>query len=302
MGVHLHSKSSHTHKQIQGKPEQNSKNKGNKDNSNLLNFGNRSNTQNSIGTPTPSSAPATTNPMKEPIPTSTIAPRTEIANAALKTNNPAKLQELKNKFDKCFKPDEALGNASGELCHGTVRGMYDEASDMQSLVTMYKATGDKKYIKYAVDCCKAYKKLGEANKENAKELYKDGYLHWKKPDSTDNADPKIPEYDKYHYEWKAGLGVAVVASEILTDSNLKSDPNFKPAGEELRDFVAHDVWDKWSDKDRKNNFLGVSETHFIGRMGTIALSLHKAKGDQKYLDYINKKEPNLKKVLRITMG
>ena len=161
--------------------------------------------------------------------------------------------------------------------------MYFVWCVIDGLLSLYEATGNKEYVGYAVDLCKKYKSTG---------IYYDGdeYLDWYSSWYVGLVDPP---YSHHHVEWRAGDGVARTVEAILTDPNLAE---YEQDAIELRDFLEKHVWEKWTGGYSSSASTN-SVTHFIGRIGIIALSLYKVTGDSEYLDYINTKGNELRDAL-----
>ncbi|WP_445357350.1 hypothetical protein ACJJIC_15450 [Microbulbifer sp. ANSA002] len=168
--------------------------------------------------------------------------------------------------------------------------MYSNMPAIDGLVEMYQATGDKKLIRHALDISLAYQ-------NNGYDFDGDGYLDW----SSD----LIPQgYSHGHYEWRAAMGIAIVAARVLTDPALSSDPLMKSDAENLVNFVETHVWDKWEKSEKyKGRLSNIRVTHFVGRVGMIALSLYQTSLSEsrkkEYKNFIEVKGRQLKDSLEL---
>ena len=149
--------------------------------------------------------------------------------------------------------------------------MYNRWPAMDALVDMYKATGRIDYIQKALAMGYAYKNAGV-------DIDNDGFLDWTSPNIAKG-------YSHFHYEWRAGAGIAKVLGEVFSDVNLSS---LKLEAQELLDFTETHVWNKWTTIPNEPLLHETNVTHFIGRAGMIALGLYKATNKSVYVDYIVK--------------
>lgn len=168
--------------------------------------------------------------------------------------------------------------------------MYTNMPAIDGLVEMYRATGDKDLIRYALDMSLEYQSRGRY-------IDNDGYLDW--------VSPYIPQGHSHdHYEWRAAMGVAIVVAAVLTDPVLSSDPLIKADAENLVDFLETHVWNKWEKSDKyKSQLSNINVTHFVGRVGMIALSLYQTTSSeirkQEYKNFIEEKGKQLKLSLEL---
>jgi hypothetical protein len=188
-------------------------------------------------------------------------------------------QALKSHFDSTYSQSEGLKNAG----NSDVNGMYNEYISCDSLVKMYRATGDKSYIDKACQLSNAYIDAG-------KDLDGDGYKDW-----TTTAIKQGMNHD--HYEWRAADGVAEVANQIMSDPNLKQQ--YAGEAQKLTGFIDKDVWQKWNNKVGRCGAINKvpSEEHFIARIGKIALNMYNCTHDPKYKNWLDQNVPKLKNAI-----
>jgi hypothetical protein len=185
----------------------------------------------------------------------------------------ARIAELERKVRESFDHEAWLSSISTDAVD-----MYFLWPGIDGLLTLYEATGNTEYVGYALEYCQRYKSLGE-------DVNGDGYLDW--------YSSWIEDYSHTHVEWRAGDGIARTIALILTDPKLST---FSDEALELQRFLEKHVWQKWtggySDVGNSTNV-----THFIGRLGLIALSLFQMTGEEQYLSYILTKGNQLKDAL-----
>jgi hypothetical protein len=183
--------------------------------------------------------------------------------------------ELENKVMQSFDHQSWLSQISTDAVM-----MYYLWPGIDGLLNLYEATGNREYVGYAVEYCQRYQSLGE-------DVDNDGYLDW--------YSSWIDGYSHHHVEWRAGDGVARTVAQVLTDPNL-SDYVDEAMG--LRSFLEKHIWEKWT-TGYSHSGNTTTVTHFIGRVGLIAISLYQATGDNVYLSYINTKGSQLKDALHL---
>jgi hypothetical protein len=208
---------------------------------------------------------------------STISKTRQSKNVS--ASDATKISALKSKFDSTYSQSAGMQNAS----NSDINGMYNEYISCESLVEMYKASGDTSYMDKAIQLCDAYIAAG-------KDLNGDGYLDWKAS--------VIPQgYNHDHYEWRAADGVAMVVNQLMTDPELKN--KYSSQASKYSSFIEKNVWEKWNNTTgRCGSIKDVpTEEHFIARIGTIALNMYEITGDQKYLNWIKKEVPALKSAI-----
>ncbi|AOT08309.1 hypothetical protein [Pseudoalteromonas luteoviolacea] len=167
-----------------------------------------------------------------------------------------------------------------------VKLMYNAWLGIDGLLDLYLASGDKTLVELALQLSEKYKSTGQDHNG-------DGYLDWF---STPLYEYNGKMYDHDHYEWRAGSGVARTAAVILDDPNLV---DLHARATSIQDFAEQHIWRKWYAKSNQFNNLRV--THFIGRVGTIALFLNKHSSDQtlknQYENFIKQRGQILKNSL-----
>jgi hypothetical protein len=194
-------------------------------------------------------------------------------------NDAANISNLQGQFDKNYNHAEALKKAGS----GVSYDMYRQRYNIEGLISIYKATGDKKYINNALELSEAYQKAG-------KDMDGDGYLDWKSPTAGQ-------KFNHSHHEWRAAAGISDVIGAIKTDPALAE---FNNRADNLANFVDKHVWDKAHNvKGRNGKIQDTDNTHFIGRMGSVAVNMYKATGDPKYREYIETKGQQLKDSLKL---
>ncbi|KZN53099.1 hypothetical protein N474_22140 [Pseudoalteromonas luteoviolacea CPMOR-2] len=146
-----------------------------------------------------------------------------------------------------------------------VKHMYNAWLGIDGLLDLYLASGDTSLAELALQISEKYKSIGQDKNG-------DGYLDWF---STPLFEYNGKMYDHDHYEWRAGAGVARTVAVVLDDSKLSS---LHSRAKSLQAFAEQHIWRKWYAKYRQ--FSNLKVTHFIGRVGTIALFLNKHSTDQ----------------------
>ncbi|ESP92569.1 hypothetical protein [Pseudoalteromonas luteoviolacea] len=145
-----------------------------------------------------------------------------------------------------------------------VKNMYNTWLGIDGLLDLYLASGDSSLAELALQISEKYRSTGQD--KNA-----DGYLDWF---STPLFYHNGNMYDHDHYEWRAGAGVARTIAVILDDPQLSS---LHSRAKSLQVFAEQHIWRKWYAK--YGQFSNLKVTHFIGRVGTIALFLNKHSSD-----------------------
>ncbi|MCF2859883.1 hypothetical protein L1286_20575 [Pseudoalteromonas sp. SMS1] len=164
-----------------------------------------------------------------------------------------------------------------------VKHMYNAWLGIDGLLDLYLASGDTSLAELALQISEKYKSIGQDKNG-------DGYLDWF---STPLFNHNGNMYDHDHYEWRAGAGVARTIAVILDDPELA---NLHNRANTLLSFAEQHIWRKWYAK--YNQFRSLRVTHFIGRVGTIALFLDKHSSDptlkSQYIHFIQNRGQVLK--------
>ena len=200
-------------------------------------------------------------------------PAEEIVSS--RSNVEERIAGLEARILEILKPDRLLASITDDAVR-----MYFLWPAIDGLLSLYEATGKSDYVGYAISWAKRYRDLG-------KDIDGDGYLDW---DSS-----WIEGRNHGHVEWRAADGIARAVALVLTDPGLAAH---KTDAETLLGFLEKHVWEKWSG-GYNDSGQRTSVTHFIGRMGIIALGLHRATGRDEYLDYVERKGRELKAGLHV---
>ncbi len=167
-------------------------------------------------------------------------------------------------------PDRLLTSISDDAVR-----MYFVWPAIDGLLSLYEATGNAEYVGHAVSWSNRYRGMG--TDEDG-----DGYLDW---DSS-----WIEGKNHGHVEWRAADGIARTVALIRTDPRLEA---YRSDGEVLLPFLEKHVWEKWTGGYSDSGGT-TTVTHFIGRMGIIALGLYHATGKDTYLEFIEDRGQILK--------
>lgn len=151
-----------------------------------------------------------------------------------------------------------INNGTEHVCN--VTEMYNAWIGIDGILDLYLATGDVFLVETALAVGEKYQSIGKD--ENG-----DTYLDWF---SLRLYRHNRNKYDHNHYEWRAGAGVARIISVILSDARLRY---LHPRAKKLMAFAEQHIWTKWYNKS--GQFSNLQVTHFIGRVGIIALNLYK---------------------------
>ena len=160
-------------------------------------------------------------------------------------------------------------------------GMYFRWPGVDGLVDFYRATGNVEYIDLSVAMSKRYIDQG-------KDIDGDGYLDW--------LSSWIDGYSHVHVEFRAADGIAQVAEAIHADPALSV--RYESELSLFTQYLEKDVWEKDEASGYSTqNFLKSNVTHFIGRVGLVAVPLYRITGKKKYLDWIQDRGSKLRNAL-----
>ena len=204
-----------------------------------------------------------------------------IMNTQVANGVSGKVANLKNEFDHTYSHKAGMENAGDK---GAKDGMYSEYISCESLVDMYKATGDTSCIDKACELCNAYIDAGE-------DFDGRGYKDW-------HAKALHGGINHDHYEWRSADGVAMVCNQLMTDPKLKQ--KYASQADKFSHFIDHDVWEKWSNMTGRCGNISTkvpSEQHFVSRIGKIALNMYNCTGDPKYKNSLDKHVPKLENAI-----
>ncbi|WP_444997610.1 hypothetical protein [Aliikangiella sp. IMCC44359] len=158
--------------------------------------------------------------------------------------------------------------------------MYHRWPVIDGIMDFYSVYNDDNYIQLAIDIATAYIDSGVLN---------DGYLTWYSSVGSYN------NINHDHVEWRAAAAIAKIIFEIYENDLVDSYPQDVQF---LSDFLEEHVWKKWNsvvNSDMKTSKV----THFIARVGQIALALYQHTKKSVYLNYINYKGLELKNSLEL---
>ena len=180
------------------------------------------------------------------------------------------IAKLESQVLRVLDPDRIHSRISNDAVR-----MYFVWPAIDGLVSLYEATGKTTYVEHAVSWSKRYRDMGRDEDG-------DGCLDW---DSS-----WIEGRNHGHVEWRAADGVARTVALILTDPRLEVH---RADGEALLDFLETHVWGKWTG-GFSDSGSRTTVTHFIGRMGNIALGLYQATGKDTYQEFLAHRGKELK--------
>ncbi len=155
------------------------------------------------------------------------------------------------------------------------------------LLELYSATSELKYLNTAVE-------MGVAFIDSGSDTDSDGYLDWHSP-----YVPHLGYKNHWHYEWRAAAGIARTAATIAERADL--NVVYKGELEKMLNYLERHVWEKWAPTGKLAYISSTDAvtTHFLGRLGSVAIGLHKATGETQYAEYIERKGAELVKSLEL---
>lgn len=157
---------------------------------------------------------------------------------------------------------------------------------LEGLCSLYKATGQIKHIENSLEL--AFKYIDSGVKRSSR------YYEW--PSSWLEG-----KYGHGHTEWRAAAGIATLLHTIYLDPLLISQ--YQNEYEKLLVFLERDIWDKteltnlMEYNDMLNKGKKVSQvTHFIARVGLVAIPLYQITKKEKYHNWITQNVKIMKDV------
>jgi len=223
-----------------------------------------------------------------------------VVNKNVSTKGPCKRQAAFDEVCNNNRPTaEKYARESGE----EVNGFYNEYITCESLVKMYQATGDTKYIDQAC-------KLDDSYIANGRDMGHDGYKTWqtdkafKDSQGHEDHDPNHHYINHEHYECRCADAVSTLCNQIMSDPNLRE--KYGDKAKAYKKFIEKDVWEKWSNFEGRCAMISPDITpgdeHFVARIGKIALDMYNCTGETKYKKYLDKQVPRLRDNIRINHG
>ena len=164
---------------------------------------------------------------------------------------------------------------------------YHQSGALYGLSIATLLFNDRKFLDTAIALSIDYISKGE-------DLDSDGYNDWYWGHDND-----FHRINQDHYEWKAAMGIAYVATTLVQlETQTQDDVNNLAI---IKNYLQRHVWEKWSipNNPAGRSNIQTSGSEYISRLSVTALALDQMTNDPQYREFLTKRSSLLIDMLEL---
>ncbi|WP_229071130.1 hypothetical protein [Actinoplanes sp. DH11] len=152
------------------------------------------------------------------------------------------------------------------------RDHYDLAYDIDSLVAMFRATDQRRYLDRALTFTENVVAVAKPSASLPRSGFGDRYQGWASSKSGEGGD-EVPLYESYF--WRYGT---TLLTAIRDSPGVWGDAGYRARYDRLLGFAETDIFEKWFTRGADDNIYR-ERTHMAAHWALIALNLSRLTGD-----------------------
>ncbi|MBL7474041.1 hypothetical protein [Robertkochia sediminum] len=158
---------------------------------------------------------------------------------------------------------------------GSPFDIYMLAYAIDANTTMFKVTGDRKYLDRALEYVEAKIANAQVSSSLPNSSYKDSYLGWCNTDKASWPEDEVSLGEAH--------GFRMVSSLVRTlhdATDIRAEQSYQQRYEDLLQFMEVHIWEKWESRGMANIYR--SRTHMASHWARMGMDLYYITGNSKY--------------------